>query len=216
LNEHGLFCKYKWLQIEADSKICELLGVDILFLPSKDEIYFKSEPLIKAPIIKGSILEGYKRPGHFDGVLQVVLKLFNITKPNFAFFGKKDAQQLYLIKNMAKTLFLDTTIVECETIRESSGLALSSRNVYLSEDERKRANLISKSLKRASKMVMDGVLDIKNIEKIMREIMSEVEIEYIAFVDRDFEMIEKIEISNSIILVAARVGKTRLIDNIWL
>ena len=104
-------------------------------MPNKEIIYQGlDEVLIKAPKLSSYILEGKTRPGHFDGVLQVVLKLFNLVRPTNAYFGKKDAQQLSLISQMVKDLFLDINIIECEIIREEDGLALSSRNIYLSKD----------------------------------------------------------------------------------
>ncbi len=202
---------------EADKKICELAGVDILFMPTIDSMYNQDELKISAPKVRGYILEGAKRPGHFDGVLQVVLKLLNITTPTRAYFGKKDAQQLALITQMAKDYFLDTEIVPCEIVRDSDGLALSSRNVYLSEDERKRALSLSRSLKLASDMVAKGELNCKKIKGQMRqELLKSVDkLDYVAIVNREFKEIDKVEIGNSIILAAAFVGTTRLIDNIW-
>ncbi len=201
---------------EADVKICELAGVDVLFMPTKDEIYFKDEPNILAPMKQSYILEGYQRPKHFDGVLQVVLKLLNLTKPTNAYFGKKDAQQLFLIQNMVKTLFLDTNIVPCEIVRDEYGLALSSRNTYLDDKEKKEALKLSKSLKIASQEIMRGELETEYIKVTMREILAPLHVEYIEAVDRKFNKIENIELKNSIILVATKVGKTRLIDNIWI
>ena len=202
-------------RLEADFEICKRAGVDAVFTPNAENMYSDDEILIKAPKIKGYILEGFFRPGHFDGVLQVVNKLFNITKPTRAYFGKKDAQQLYLINQMVKNFFFDIEIVPVNTVREKDGLALSSRNVYLSSEERKRALSISKALKRAAKLsfLTD---DIKKIKKEMLEILDVDELQYIAFVDRDFNYIEKIIPSNTIILIAAYIGTTRLIDNIWI
>ncbi len=201
---------------KADIQICKLAGVDAVFVPSSSDIYQKSEPVILAPNKKAYILEGAKRPGHFDGVLRVVLKLLNIVNPTNAYFGKKDAQQLYLIQNMVSTLFLRTKIIPCEIVREEDGLALSSRNVYLSDKDRKKALNISKSLKLASKAMMKGEFDCDVLKNIMKETMKELEIEYIEMVDRDFNKIDKIVLKNSIILVAAKVGETRLIDNLWI
>ena len=202
-------------KFEADSKICELAGVDYIFAPNIDEIYNNDEVLIKAPKIKGYILEGHFRPGHFDGVLQIVLKLFNIVKPTKAYFGKKDAQQLVLIKQMVKNLFLDIQIVEGETIREKSGLAMSSRNVYLNEEEKKRALSISKALKLGAKLsISEKRCEV--IKKEMEKVLNIDKIQYIAFVDREFNFIKTIQPQNSIILIAGFVGNTRLIDNIFL
>ncbi len=205
----------------ADKKICELAKVDILFMPTIDSIYHRDELRIEAPAIRGFILEGAKRAGHFNGVLQIVMKLFNIisfNKPEKfrAYFGKKDAQQLALIEQMVRDYFINVEIVPCDILRDIDGLALSSRNVYLTKDERIKALSISRSLKIASKLVMQNILDKKSIEKEMREIMRDIEIEYIAIVDREFNSIDRVELKNSIILVASRVGDTRLIDNIWI
>jgi len=201
---------------EADLKICELAGVDALFMPTANEIYFEDEPSIVAPMKQSYILEGYQRPKHFDGVLRVVLKLLNLTKPTNAYFGKKDAQQLFLIQNMVKTLFLDTNIIPCEIVRDENGLALSSRNAYLDENEKLQALNISKSLKIASKEIMRGELHVEKIKEKMREVLKELRIEYIEVTDRKFDKIENIKLKNSIILIAVKVGSTRLIDNMWI
>jgi pantoate--beta-alanine ligase len=117
---------------------------------------------------------------------------------------------------MVKTLFLDTNIISCEIVRDEYGLALSSRNAYLSEDEKTKALSISKSLKIASKEIMRGELSVESIKKTMEEVLSSLHVEYIEITDRNFKKIDTIELKNSIILVAAKVGKTRLIDNIWI
>lgn len=202
---------------EADKKICELAGVDILFMPSSDQMYEKDELKIAAPAIRGYILEGEKRPGHFDGMLQVVMKLLNLSGAQKAYFGKKDAQQLVLIMQMVKTYFMNVQIVPCEIVRDEDGLALSSRNVYLSEEEKSRALSLSKSLKRATKCIMSGELDTETIKNKMLEVLKETDrVEYVAIVDREFNNLKQIELGNTIILVAARVGKPRLIDNLWI
>jgi pantoate--beta-alanine ligase len=203
---------------EADKKICQLAGVDILFMPTVDSIYGDDELIIMAPKVRGFILEGAKRPGHFDGVLQVVMKLLNIVSPTHAFFGKKDAQQLALISQMVKDYFMNTKIVPCDIVRDEKGLALSSRNVYLSQDEYNRALSLSRSLKEASYMFAKGVDNVEEIKKKMEQILldSVTKLEYVAIVDRSFRELKKVEQGNTIILVAAFVGKTRLIDNIWL
>jgi len=202
-------------RLEADLEICKRAGVDVVFTPRPENMYSEDEILIKAPKIKGYILEGFFRPGHFDGVLQVVNKLFNIIRPTRAYFGKKDAQQLYLIKQMVKNFFFDIKIVPVDTVRENDGLALSSRNIYLSEDERKRALSISKALKRAAKL-STKTDNIREIKKEMQKILDVDKLQYIAFVDRDFNYIDKIQKGNTIVLIAAYVGTTRLIDNIWI
>jgi pantoate--beta-alanine ligase len=201
---------------EADKKICELAGVDILFFPGVEDMYGSDEVKIEAPNVRGYILEGYTRPGHFSGVLRVVMKLLNIVSPTRAYFGKKDAQQLFLITLMVEQYFMDVQIVPVDTVRESDGLAQSSRNVYLSEEERKEALKISKSLYAAAKLVTAGERDTKEITKVMYEILHPLEISYVAILRRDFTALSALEIGNSVILVEALVGKTRLLDNIWL
>lgn len=201
---------------EADKKICKFAGVDVLFLPQKSDIYSDDEVSLKAPNVRGFVLEGATRPGHFDGVLTVVNKLFNIVNPHYAYFGKKDAQQLNLITLMVKQLFMNVVIVPVDTVRESDGLALSSRNIYLSKEERKEALKISLSLYEASKMVQKEIFDAKEIKKAMREILKPLKIGYVEILNRDFEMIEKVVLGESVLLVEAIIGNTRLLDNIWL
>lgn len=200
----------------ADKKICELSGVDYLFMPSIKDIYTNDEVSICAPKIKGYILEGMSRPGHFDGVLTVVMKLLNIVSPTRAYFGKKDAQQLYLISLMVKQMFLDTSIVAVDTLRDKDGLAHSSRNSYLSATQREQALKIPKSLRVATSMIIEQHLDAKDIINKMKEILNPLEVAYIAIVDREFNALTKVEVSNTIILVEALVGQTRLLDNIWI
>ena len=206
---------------EADSKICELAGVDLVFMPNAEMMYEHDELSITAPAIRGFILEGTKRPGHFDGMLQVVMKLLNLVvynKPTEfrAYFGKKDAQQLALIEQMVRNYFINVQIVPCDIVRDTDGLALSSRNIYLSKEERVKALSLSRSLKKATEMVMQKELNVELIKEAMREVLFEVDVEYMALVNRHFEAIEEVEIGNTIILVAAGVGKTRLIDNLWI
>lgn len=203
---------------EADKKICQLCNVDYLFMPDINTMYAKDEVLIKAPNLSSFILEGERRPGHFDGVLQIVLKLLNIVNPTNAYFGKKDAQQLSLIEQMVNNLYMDVNIVPCDIIRESDGLAFSSRNVYLSDEQRKESLKISKSIKLAAKLVGTNELSVLTISEKMTEILSsdKIEIEYIAITNRKFQSIQKVEVKNSIVLVAVKIGTTRLIDNIWI
>ena len=201
----------------ADIKICELAKVDILFMPTIDVMYEEDELCIGAPAVRGYVLEGEKRPGHFDGMLQVVMKLLNLSGATNAYFGKKDAQQLALITQMVKNYFMDVNIVPCEIVRDDVGLALSSRNVYLLGEEKTRALCLSRSLKRATKMVMAGELNVDSIKKEMLTVLKEADkVEYVAIVDREFNALKEVEIGNTIILVAAWVGKPRLIDNLWI
>lgn len=206
---------------KADSKICELAGVDILFMPTVDMMYENDELSITAPAIRGFILEGRSRAGHFDGMLQVVMKLLNLigyNKPSDfrAYFGKKDAQQLVLIEQMVKNYFINVEIVPCDIVRDSDGLALSSRNIYLSKEDRIRALTLSRSLKNATDMIIQKEFNVDNIKRSMLDSLNNIEVEYVAIVNRKFQSIEKIEIGNTIILVAGKVGTTRLIDNLWL
>ena len=200
---------------EADKKICQMCKVDYLFMPEISTMYSKEEVLIKAPN-KSYILEGKTRPGHFDGVLRVVLKLFNLTQPTNAYFGKKDAQQLSLITQMVKDLFLPINIVPCDIIREADGLALSSRNVYLDSTQRVDALLISKSLYMAGSLIASGERSVQAVKDKIYEIMKTLDVEYVAIVDREFNELKTIEPKNTVILVVARFGNTRLLDNIWL
>ena len=202
---------------EADIKICERSRVDILFMPAIETMYENDELCIGAPAIRGYVLEGEKRPGHFDGMLQVVMKLLNLSSASRAYFGKKDAQQLALISQMSKNYFMSVDIVPCEIVRDEKGLALSSRNIYLDDEEKSRALLLSTSLKKASKLVMAGERNVALIKKEMLKVLAETdEVEYVAIVDREFNVLEEVEIGNTIILVAAWVGKPRLIDNLWI
>ncbi len=202
----------------ADIKICELAKVDILYMPTIEQMYNSDELKISAPKIRGYILEGANRPGHFDGVLQVVMKLLNIVKPTNAYFGKKDVQQLILIEQMVKDYFIDTNIVACDIVREPDGLAMSSRNIYLNPNQRIRALSISKALKRGVKMVQSGIYDTNQIKDTIKDLIEpEVDsIEYIAITDRRLKEINSIKLDDTIILIAVKIGSTRLIDNIWI
>ena len=201
---------------EADRRICESAGVDLLFMPSADELYDEDEVTLAAPRYLGYVLEGHRRPGHFDGVVRVVMKLFGLVRPDRAYFGRKDAQQLRILQKMVENLFVPVEVVPVDTVREEDGLALSSRNVYLNPEERRKALSISRALKRATRLVMAGELDAEAIERQMRETMKEIDVEYVAVVDRDFRPLKRVEIKNTIVLVAAKVGATRLIDNVWI
>lgn len=202
---------------EADIKICTLAKVDILFMPDIHTMYEEDELKIGAPAKGGYVLEGEKRPGHFDGMLQIVMKLLNLSGATHAYFGKKDAQQLALITQMVKNYFLHVNIVACDIVRDEKGLALSSRNVYLKDDEKQRALCLSKSLKVATQLILSKEYNVETIKNEMSEVLKlSDKVEYIAIVNRQFQALETVEIGNTIILVAAWVGKPRLIDNIWI
>ncbi len=201
---------------EADKKVCELSGVDYLFYPSADSMYGRDEVSLNAPNVRGYIMEGSSRPGHFSGVLTVVNKLFNIVNPTRAYFGKKDAQQLMLIETMVANLFMNVEIVPMDTVREKDGLAMSSRNAYLRTEEREESLKIIKSLRVATQMVMRKECSTEEIREEMLTILSPLKVEYVTIVNRSFEPIDKVEIGNTIILVEAISGTTRLLDNIWI
>ncbi|MCP4970033.1 MAG: pantoate--beta-alanine ligase [Arcobacter sp.] len=200
---------------EADKKICNMCKVDYLFMPQISSMYTENEIKVKAPNTS-YVLEGFSRPGHFDGVLQIVLKLFGLVLPTNAYFGKKDAQQLSLITQMVKDFFLPINIIPCEIVRETDGLALSSRNVYLNKKQREDALLISKSLYAAATLIAKEQRDVEIIKDKIYDIMQKLEVEYVAIVDREFNEVSKIDLNNTIILIVARFGNTRLLDNIWL
>ena len=203
-------------KFDADEKICKLAGVDILFYPKKEDMYEEDEIKIVAPNVRGFVLEGEVRPGHFDGVLTVVMKLLNIVTPTKAYFGKKDAQQLALITQMVRNFCLKVEIVPLETVREDDGLALSSRNIYLDKTQRKEALKISSSLKKATQLVMQNTLEVQEIQKEMLKVLEPLEVQYVTIVSRAFVPQESVVIGDSIILVAAKLGTTRLIDNLWI
>ena len=153
-------------QLQEDAKLCEQAGVNIIFAPKVDEMYGDDKnnlTLICPPYGAVDKLCGKSRPGHFDGVCSVVAKLFNLTKANKAYFGQKDAQQLFIIQKMVRDLNFDIEIIPCPIVREGDNLALSSRNQYLSEKDRNDALNISKALFNAKKMVFDGIKDIRFI-----------------------------------------------------
>ena len=206
-------------QLELDAKMCNEAGVKIIFAPKVSEMYTTEKnnlTLICPPYGVVDKLCGKSRPGHFDGVCSVVAKLFNLTKANKAYFGKKDAQQLFIIQKMVKDLNFDIEIIPCPIVREEDNLALSSRNQYLSENDRKLALNISKSLFEAQKIAQQEISEKRIIIDNSLNLMKDLDVEYIEFVDKNtFEFQEEIN-KNTIMLIAARVpeSNTRLIDNI--
>ncbi|MBP7554339.1 MAG: pantoate--beta-alanine ligase [Spirochaetes bacterium] len=201
--------------IEQDIRICEEAGVDILFNPTVEEIIGDNLKTFVDINDLGSNLCGAKRPGHFRGVATIVSKMFNIIKPDKAFFGKKDIQQLYIIKKMVDDLNFDLEIIPCSIIREDDGLAMSSRNRYLSEKERVDSLIINVALKKAIKLIENGEIYSKNIIKFFENNISKIvsaKIDYISVVDKNMTNVEFVEKGN-ILAVAVYIGKTRLIDN---
>ena len=202
--------------LERDTLKCEEAGADLIFAPKASEMYAEDFTSFVDMTGPTEDLCGAKRPGHFRGVCTVVAKLFNIVTPDKAYFGQKDAQQLAVVRRMVRDLSFGVEIVGCPIIREDDGLAKSSRNTYLSDEERKAAVVISKALETGKSMIENGEKSAQAvIEKITAEIEKEplAKIDYIKAVDAD--SIEPIEEINGRILVAAAVfiGKTRLIDN---
>ncbi len=201
--------------IEADAKLCEEAGASIIFNPEASEMY--DEPLCFVDMDKiTKVLCGKTRPIHFKGVCTVVSKLFNIVTPDRAYFGQKDAQQLCVIKKMVKDLNFGIEIIGCPIVREEDGLAKSSRNTYLSTDERKAALCLSRSLKIGKEMIDNGEKDAK---KVVAAIKAEIEKEPLAKIDYvemvDLNKLETLDEVKAPLLTAMAVyiGKTRLIDN---
>ena len=199
-----------------DIKLCESVGVDLIFHPEPSEMY--DDNFCSYVDMNGLTAElcGKSRPGHFRGVQTVVLKLFNIVKPDRAYFGQKDAQQLAVIKRMVADLNEDVEIIGCPIIREADGLAKSSRNTYLSKNERAAALILSKSLDLGKKLIEQGETDAKKvIEAISNNIKTEplARIDYVSAVD--FNTIKPVDkIGKSVLIaIAVYIGKTRLIDN---
>lgn len=212
------FSKYPRKE-EADLNVCQKAGVDIVFMPKIEEVYPLKEEFqttFNAPQSMVNVLEGKVRPGHFNGVLQVVSKLFFLTQANKAFFGKKDAQQLLIIQKMVEDLFLPIEIVPCPIVRSNEGLALSSRNVYLSGEGRKEALKISNSLNVAMRLIMQGEIESEKIIEAGLKALEGLEVEYFVIVDRSLQNQAKIQKDSTLILVVARVEGVRLLDNLWI
>lgn len=204
---------------DADRDALANLGVDFLFAPSAEEMYpagFSTSVSVKG---LSDRWEGRARPGHFDGVATVVLKLFEIVKPHTAFFGRKDAQQARIIQQMSVDLNLDTQIDLCPIVREPDGLALSSRNVYLNPGDRRAATAISSSLAACQKIIEGGERDVVRLLAAMRgrlESESRLTPDYVEIVDATtFEPVRALR-GNCYALIAVKAGATRLIDNAYI
>ncbi|HEV8379705.1 MAG TPA: pantoate--beta-alanine ligase [Tepidisphaeraceae bacterium] len=209
------FTKYP-RPIEEDLKKCERAGVDMVFNPSTEEMYREAVPdvFIDIPSLT-SVLEGQKRPGHFKGVCQVVAKLFNILTPDVALFGQKDYQQLRVLTALVEALDWPIKIVPAPTVRDPDGMALSSRNQYLSPEERRRGLSINRALRAAEEEVKAGYKQGNRLITTMQKIMLEQHllIDYIAAVDPvTFKNVQEVT-GPTLLAIAARVGNTRLIDN---
>ena len=203
--------------LPRDRKLAEARGVDCLFVPDVSAMY-PAEPL--ARVVPGPVadtLEGTARPGHFTGVLTVVSKLFHIVEPDVAVFGRKDFQQGMLVRRMVQDLDFGVAIDIAPTVRELDGLALSSRNTYLSTDERRSALALSRALRTLEQTWRGGEADPMKVQRAGLEVMHApgVIAEYCALVDENLQPVSRVT-AHTVAVVAARVGKTRLLDNVVL
>ena len=210
--------------LDADEKLCNEAGVDIVFAPTPKEMYGEGYMLsndfltyVIPPFFYVNKLCGKSRVGHFDGVCTVVNKLFNIVQPDFGFFGEKDRQQLIILKKMVKDLNIPVTIIPCPIVREESGLALSSRNKYLDENSKKDALALNKILFNIKVCYDKGITDVKALSETAYSFLNgNHSLEYLEF--RDKETLEEKEKADddTIVFIAVKVGGVRLIDNIAL
>lgn len=200
--------------LEADSKLCEDIGVDYIFAPDPSEMYQDRKAFVDIESMSDNLC-GAKRPGHFRGVCTVCTKLFNITGANRAYFGQKDAQQVAIIKKVVKDLNIPIEIIACPIIREDDGLAMSSRNTYLSKEERKAALCLSKAIFKGKELAKSGA-SLKEVLDAMKDIISSeklAKIDYISAVDLYTMEDAKDLDGDRLIAIAVYIGKTRLIDN---
>src|ERR1700674_4440467 len=206
-------------QFDRDCQLLEKEGVDILFAPSVDEIYPNGQ--VTWVLVEGlsDKLDGRSRPGHFRGVTTIVSKLFDILEPDAAFFGQKDAAQLAVIRRMVQDLNFPVEIVACPIVRESDGLAMSSRNAYLNREERGRALVLQRSLQQVQQEFQAGEGIAAKLISAAKEVFTrepQVALDYFAIVDPDtLDPVEQIS-QTTLVAVAAYVGSTRLIDNLVL
>lgn len=210
--------------LDEDTKLCDTIGADIVFAPSPAEMYPDAQMLsndfltyVIPPFFYVNKLCGKSRVGHFDGVCTVVNKLFNIVQPDFAFFGEKDRQQLIILKKMVKDLNIPVDIIPCPIVREESGLALSSRNKYLSENGKKEALVLSKILNNIKICYNKGIKDINALKETAYSLLNENHsLEYLEFRDKNNLEEKETADSDTIVFIALRVEDVRLIDNIEL
>lgn len=202
--------------LEKDSKYCESLGADLIFHPEPEEMYHDDFSSYVDMSVLTEELCGLSRPVHFRGVCTVVNKLFNIVQPDRAYFGQKDAQQLAIIKHMVQDLNMDVEVIGCPIIREEDGLAKSSRNTYLSSEERQAALILSKTIKMAEELIAGGEKDANTlVAKMKANIETEpmAKIDYVKAVDGlTMQQVDEIK-APTLIAMAVYIGKTRLIDN---
>lgn len=210
--------------LEADQKLCESNGVNIVFAPTPSEMYGDCQmrtndflTYVIPPFFYVNKLCGKSRVGHFDGVCTVVNKLFNIVQPDFAFFGQKDAQQLIIIKKMVKDLNIPVEIIPCPIVREESGLALSSRNKYLSEEDKIEALALSKILNNIKNCYKKGITDVEALKETAYQFLNDHhDLEYLEFMNE--ENLDEMTTADdhTRVFIACKVGGVRLIDNILL
>ncbi|MFI6924947.1 pantoate--beta-alanine ligase [Nonomuraea spiralis] len=201
---------------DADLEVCRAEGADVVFAPSAVDMYRPDRQVSVCSGEMGTIVEGASRPGHFDGVLTVVLKLFNLVNPDLAIFGQKDAQQLAVIRRMVADLDLPIEIVGAPTVREPDGLALSSRNRYLSAGERTVALALSRALRAGAAELTPSAIR-ATARAVLDAAGPELDLDYLALVDpATFKEVGDSYAGSAVLAVAARVGTTRLIDNVVL
>ncbi len=201
----------------ADRARLEALGVDAIFHPPVDQIYPASFKTTVDPGPLGEVLEGKSRPGHFAGVLTVVLKLFNLTQPKRAYFGQKDFQQAVLVRQLVRDFGLPIKIVAVPTVREPDGLAMSSRNAYLSPAEREAAPVVHRALVEAARLFARGETNSIRLEAAARDVLAatpDLSIDYLSVVDETTLRSPERAMPGSVLAVAVKLGSTRLIDNV--
>lgn len=204
---------------ERDASLAKEAGADIIFYPTVDEMYPKGYNTYIEVFDITDTLCGASRPGHFKGVTTVVAKLFNIVSPTKAYFGQKDAQQLMVIKKMTRELNMDVEIIGCPIIREPDGLAMSSRNVYLSTELRKQATILYKSLIKAKSVIENGERDANIVKDLITQAINTMplaDIDYVEIVNTDTLKSVNTITGEILIALAVRFGKTRLIDNLFM
>lgn len=210
--------------LEADLELCKSACADLVFAPTPKEMYGEGNILsndfltyVVPPFFYANKLCGKSRIGHFDGVCTVVMKLFNIIQPDYAFFGQKDAQQLVIIKKMVRDLNIPVELISCPIIRNEQGLALSSRNQYLAEEGKKEALVLNKILKNIKACYNKGITDINALSETALGFLNEHhELEYLEFVDKDTLENKPKADDNTLILIAVKVESVRLIDNCFI
>jgi pantoate--beta-alanine ligase len=200
----------------ADLATCEQVGVDLVFIPSVEEMYAAARTTTVHVAQVTDTLCGPQRPGHFDGVATVVAKLFNIVQPDAAYFGEKDFQQLAVIRRMVRDLDMPLEIIGCPTVREADGLAVSSRNAYLSAAERTQATCLYRGLRQARAAIQQGETDPAAVTAGVRQLIEDAgpaKVDYISVVDPEtMQLVEQIT-GPVLVALAVRIGSTRLIDN---